>query len=103
MLLLRLGLLRRIPRQASNRTSNGASNTILNTLAQVRQLALCLLRLALLVLLDAFLTQAFGAYEPANGFLCSSDVLVPGPGGAVVRVCCYAAPGRDGDGAGFGG
>jgi hypothetical protein len=61
------------------------------------------LSLALLVLTNAFLLESLGAHEPADGFLCGADVLVPGAGGAVVVVFCDAARGGDGEGAGFGG
>lgn len=55
MLLLRLRALSLIPRQSRNGPANRAPNTILYALAQIRQLALRLLALALLVLANALL------------------------------------------------
>jgi hypothetical protein len=103
MLPLRLRPLRIIPRQSRNCTSNRAPHTIANPLSKIANLARSLLSLALLVLTNAFLLESLGAHEPADGFLCGADVLVPGAGGAVVVVFCDAARRGDGEGAGFGG
>jgi hypothetical protein len=77
VLLLRFCLLRLVTRQTSDSTTNRSSNTILNALAEIADLALSFLGLALLVLLDALLLQALSAHEASKGFFCSTDVLVP--------------------------
>jgi hypothetical protein len=61
MLPLRLIPLRLIPRQPGDRTAYSTPHTVANALAEVAQLALSLLPLALLVLTDTLLLQAIGA------------------------------------------
>ena len=99
MLPLRLSPLGIVSRQPRNRTPNGSPDTILHALAQVRQLALRLLPLALLVLANALLLEALGADESADGLLQRTDVLVPAAGAAVGVVFCDAARGGGGEGA----
>ena len=103
MLALRLLLLRLIPRQPRNSAADRSTNTILHSLAEIRQLALGFLLLALGVLPCAFLLQPLGADEAAHALLERADVLVPAAGGTVGVVFCDAAGGGGGEGAGFGG
>lgn len=103
MLLLRLELLRVIARQPSNRTSNRASNTVLDALAQISHLALRFLSLALLVLSDALLLQALSADEAADCLFGCANILVPRASGAVCVVLCDTTCRCDRDGTGFGG
>lgn len=88
MLPLRLILLRLVPRQPRNSTAKRTANAVLNALAEIAQLTLSLLALALLVLLDALLLQAVGAEQVAERLLARADRLVPAAGGAVRVVLC---------------
>jgi hypothetical protein len=103
VLLLRLGLLRRIACQPGDGASNCTSNAIVYTLSKITHLALGLLTLALAVLLDALLLESLCADEAANGLLGGAHVLVPRALCAVRVVLRYAAGRGDGVGAGFGG
>lgn len=102
VLLLSLRLLRVIAREAGYRSTNGASNTVMNSLAEVRELSLSFLALALLVLANALLLEALGAYESTDGFLGRAYSLVPGARAAVGVVFGEATGGSSSEGAGFG-
>jgi hypothetical protein len=99
MLSLRLCALGIIPRQPRNRTANRPANTILHALTQIRQLALRLLPLPLLVLANALLLEALGADKSTYRLLQRTDVLVPATGATVRVVFCDAARGGGGEGA----
>jgi len=77
MLLLRLLLLRRIPRQPRNSTTHRTTKPITNSLSEIVDLARSFLLLALLVLLDALLLEALGAGEATDRFLRGTHILVP--------------------------
>jgi hypothetical protein len=103
MLPLRLSLLRIIPSQTRDRTTNRTSNTVWKALAQVIDLSSSLLFLALRILLLTRLLEVLGANKAADSFLCGTDVLVPWAFCAIWVVFCDTAWGGDGEGAGFGG
>jgi hypothetical protein len=86
MLILAFLLLPNIASKASNGAAYSAGNAVTNALAQVAKLTLRLLALALAVLTDAFLSQAFCANKTAKGFFGSTDSLVPVASGSVRRV-----------------
>lgn len=95
MLQLPLLLLRLITRQTRDRTAHRPANTVTNPLAQIAQLALRLLALAVGILLLARLAQTLEAQRAAHGFLAGADGLVPRARAAVGVVGCYAL-GADG-------
>jgi hypothetical protein len=91
MLPLRLGPLSLISREPRNCAANRAAHTIAYSLTQIINLPRSLLTLALGVLALPLLLQALGAHKATHGFFGGANVLVPGPGGAVVRVFGDAA------------
>lgn len=95
MLQLPLLLLRLIARQPSKSTTNSTSNTVANALAEIADLALRLLALAVGVLLLTSFAQALKTKSTADGFFAGADGLVPRALLAVGVVRCYAL-GADG-------
>lgn len=71
-------LLLAIPRDPRHHPAGGALHAVLHARAEVRELALRFLPLALGVLLRAFFLEGFGTDEPAEGFFGRAEGLVPG-------------------------
>lgn len=86
MPLLRLPRRVTIARHARDRPADRPGDPIAHPLAQIVQLALRLLRLALLVLLRAGLLEILVADEPAERLLARADGLVPAAGLPVLVV-----------------
>jgi hypothetical protein len=91
MLPLSLILLRLVTRKPRDSTANSAAHTVANALAEIGQLTLSLLALALLVLANALPLQAIGAEEVTECLFAGADCLVPAAGGAVGVVFCDTA------------
>ena len=98
MLGLRLPLRLLIAREARDRAANSPAHTVADALAEIAELALRLLSLALGILLLALLLETLGADEAADGLLACTDCLVPAAG-LTVRVVGCDARGADGDAA----
>ena len=92
----------RVARQACDSAAYGAMDTIADALTEIADLALGLLRLAVLVLLDALLLERFRADEAAEHLLAAADGLVPVALRAVGVVLRDAAAAADGEWAGAG-
>ena len=101
--MLRLILLLRTPiaRQSRKSRSRSALRTVRHAGAQITQLALGFLSLALGILLLPFLLEALGPNEVPDRLFRAADRLVPAAFGAVGVVLGDAAGGTDGDGAEF--
>lgn len=94
VLLLVLGPSRGVTSDAGESTADSARNTVSNAGAEVVQLALGLLLLALEVLLATGLLQGLDSESVANGLLGRAGSLVPAASGAV-RVVGGDAGGSD--------
>lgn len=78
VLCLSLDLLVAVASQTSNNPTNRAGDAVRDALAQVAELTLSFLGLALLILVDSLLLEALCANEVANHLLSRADSLVPG-------------------------
>ena len=95
-------LLGPVTRKPSNSTTKRALRPVTNTLAEVLQLALRLLRLAALVLLPSAVDQALVAKDVSRGLLHAAHRLVIFALRAVLAILRDTAT-ADGERAGFGG
>lgn len=88
--LLLLGL---VASQARNSATDGTTDAVADALAQIAQLTLSLLALAIGILLLAGLAQALHTQHATDGLLACSDGLVPRAGAAIGVVGCDALRG----------
>lgn len=97
-------LLGAVTSDGSSDATNCTLGAILETLAEILQLALSLLLLAGLVLLNTCLAQALDAGQVASGFLDGANGLVPRASVTLgVVLCDSAGVGVSGDGTQLGG
>jgi uncharacterized membrane protein len=75
-LLVLLCLLRVVTRQGGTDTTSDTTNAVLEARTEVRELALCFLALALLVLPCALVLESLSTDKATDGLLGRTDILV---------------------------